>query len=89
MTSYKNCMVCGKPFKICNTCLKSIPEELQWRRVVCCAQHFAYHLPIIRYSRHEINREDAKAELNKAIAKFGEVEFADDIKPLVREIFAD
>lgn len=89
MASYKNCMVCGKQFKICNTCLKSVPEELQWRRVVCCPQHFVYHLPIIRYSRHEITREDAKVEIEKAIAAFGEVEFSDDIKPLVREILAD
>lgn len=82
-------MVCGKRFKICNTCLKSMPEELQWRRVVCCSQHFAYHLPIIRYSRHEITREEAKAEIEKAIAAFGEVEFSDGIKPLVREILVD
>lgn len=86
---YRNCMVCGKRFKICNTCLKSMPEELQWRRVVCCAQHFAYHLPIIRYSRKEIGRNEAKAELKSAIAKFGEVEFAADIKSIVNEILAD
>lgn len=89
MAAYRNCMVCGKRFKICNTCLKSMPEELQWRRVVCCSQHFAYHLPIIRYVRKEISRYEAKAELTRAIEKFGKVEFAEDIKPVVNEILAD
>lgn len=89
MTSYKNCMVCGKRFKICNTCLKSVPEELQWRRVVCCPQHFVYHLPIIRYTRKQITRAEAKVDLNNAFAKFGEVEFAADIKPVVDEILAE
>lgn len=86
---YRNCMVCGKQFKVCNTCLKSMPEELQWRRVVCCIQHFAYHLPIIRYSRKQIGRDEAKAELKSAIEKFGEVEFAKDVKPIADEILAD
>lgn len=87
--AYRNCTVCGKQFKICNTCLKSVPEELQWRRVVCCSQHFAYHLPIIRYSRKQISKAEAKAELEHAIAAFGEVEFAEDIKSVVNEILAD
>lgn len=82
-------MVCGKRFKICNTCLKSMPEELQWRRVVCCSQHFAYHLPIIRYVRKEIGRDEAKAELTRAIEKFDKIEFAEDVKPVVNEILAD
>ncbi len=87
--TYRNCMVCGKRFKICNTCLKSMPEELQWRRVVCCSQHFAYHLPIIRYVRKEISRDNAKAELQHAITTFGEIEFAENIKSVVNEILAD
>lgn len=82
-------MVCGKQFKVCNTCLKSMPEELQWRRVVCCVQHFAYHLPIIRYSRKQISRDEAKAELKSAIEKFGEVEFARDVKAIADEILSD
>lgn len=89
MASYKNCMVCGKRFKICNTCLKSVPEELQWRRVVCCSQHFAYHLPIIRYTRKKIGRDEAKAELTRAIETFGNIDFAKDVKPIVNEILAD
>lgn len=82
-------MVCGKQFKVCNTCLKSVPEELQWRRVVCCSQHFAYHLPIIRYTRKQISRDEAKAELQNAIAAFGKVEFARDVKAIADEILAD
>lgn len=89
MAVYKNCMVCGKQFKVCNTCHNTLPEELQWRRVVCCPQHFAYHLPIIRYSRKQISKDEAKADLKAAIEKFGEVEFAADIKSIVNEILSD
>lgn len=73
---------------MCNTCLKSMPEELQWRRVCCCAKHFAFHLPIIRYVRHEIDKDTAKAELQKAVTNFGEVEYADNIKKTVAEILS-
>ena len=89
MATYRDCMVCGKQFKVCNTCLKSIPEELQWRRVVCCPQHFAYHLPIIRYVRKQISRDEAKKELKNAIETFGEIEFVADIKSVADEILAD
>lgn len=87
--TYSNCMVCGKRFKVCNTCLKSIPEELQWRRVVCCSQHFAYHLPIIRYTRKQIKKDEAKAELERAIAAFGKVNFTKDVEPIVEEILSE
>lgn len=87
--AYKNCMVCGKRFKVCNTCIKSIPEELQWRRVVCCSQHFAFHLPIIRYARKEIDKNEARAELERAVSAFGTVNFAEGISPIVNEIFSD
>lgn len=89
MASYRNCMVCGKQFKICSTCIKSIPEELQWRRVVCCSQHFAYHLPIIRYIRKQISKEEAKKELKSAVAAFGEVNYTADIRSVVNEIMAE
>ena len=83
---YKKCLVCGKEFKVCKTCLPHVPEELQWRRVVCCSSHFNYHLPIIRYVRDEISKEQARTELLEAIELYGEIEFADNIKPIVDEI---
>ncbi len=86
---YRNCMVCGKQFKVCNVCHKSVPEELQWRRVVCCPQHFAFHLPIIRYVRKEISKSDARAEIENAVKNYGEIEYAEDIKPVVDDIFSD
>ncbi len=86
---YKECMVCGKQFKVCNTCIKSVPEELQWRRVVCCSQHFAFHLPVIRYHRKQISKAEAKEDLQRAIAAFGNVNFKSDIQPIVNEILAD
>lgn len=87
--TYKDCMVCGKRFKVCNTCIKSIPEELQWRRVVCCSQHFAFHLPIIRYVRKQISKAEACTELKRALSAYGEVEFTKDIQPIVDEILSD
>ena len=84
-----NCLVCGKLFEQCHTCNKNIDEMLQWRRVVCCPEHFAYHLPIIQYVRKQITKIEAKAELSKAIADYGEIEFADNIKSVVAEILAE
>lgn len=85
----KTCMVCGKQFKACGTCHKNVPEELQWRRVVCCPQHFAFHLPIIRYVRKEIDKADAKSAIENAVKNYGEIEFTNDIKAVVDEILSD
>lgn len=82
-------MVCGKKFKICSVCHKSVPEHLQWRRVVCCPQHFAFHLPIIRYVRKEISKSEAKAEITNAIKNHGNIEYSEDIKLIVNEILSD
>lgn len=85
----KSCLVCGKLFEQCNTCSKNIDEMYQWRRVVCCPEHFAYHLPIIRYARKQITKAEAKADLDKAIADYGKIEFADNVKALVAEILTE
>ena len=85
----KQCLVCGKDFEVCNTCSKYTDEVYQWRRVVCCPEHFAYHLPIIQYVRKQITKDEAKKELLSAIDAYGEVNFADNIKPTVAEILAE
>lgn len=85
----KNCLVCGKLFEQCHTCNKNIDEMFQWRRVVCCPEHFAYHLPIIEYVRGQISKAEAKAQLDKAIKDYGEIDFADNIKAVVAEIMAE
>ena len=84
-----NCLVCGKEFEQCHTCNKNVDEMLQWRRVVCCPEHFAFHLPIIQYVRGQISKAEAKAELDKAIKDYGEIDFADNIKSVVAEIMAE
>lgn len=85
----RNCLVCGKEFVPCNSCNKNVDEALQWRRVVCCPEHFVYHLPVIQYVRKQIAKAEAKTELDKAINDYGEIEFADNIKPVVAEILAE
>ena len=85
----KNCLVCGKLFEQCNTCNKNVDEMYQWRRVVCSPEHFAYHLPIIQYVRGQITKAEAKAELDKAIKDYGEIDFADNIKSVVAEIMVE
>ena len=84
-----NCLVCGKEFEQCHTCNKMVDEMYQWRRVVCCPEHFSYHLPIIQYVRKQISKAEAKAELDKAIKDYGEIDFADNIKSVVAEIMAE
>ena len=82
-------MVCGKEFKACNTCQQNIPETLQWRRVVCCPAHFAYHIPIIMYHNGEYSKDKARTELQNAIDAYGDIEYCDNVKAIVDEIFAD
>lgn len=89
MEIIRHCLVCGKEFKACNTCQQSIPETLQWRRVVCCPAHFAYHIPIIMYHNGEYNKDKARTELQNAIDAYGNIEYCDNVKAIVDEIFAD
>lgn len=86
---YRDCLVCGKPFKVCNTCPKNMEEIFQWRRVVCCPEHFAYHIPIIQYSRGKIDKTTAQNELRSAIDTYGNIEFCDNIKNIVEDILSD
>lgn len=84
-TVMKNCLVCGKEYPACAFC-DSQNEFLAWRSVVCKQEHFAYHIPIIRYIRKQINKEQAKTDLLNAEKMYGELEYADDIKNIVAEI---
>lgn len=89
MANMKNCLVCGKEFKPCNTCSKSIGDMYNWHRVVCCREHFYYHVPIIEYIRKGISKSEARKELTQAIQDYGEIDFADNIKSVVEEILAE
>ena len=75
----KNCLVCGKEYPACAFC-DSQNEFLAWRSVVCKQEHLAYHVPIIRYIRGQIGKEQAKADLLNAERMYGELEYADEIK---------
>ena len=86
MDTYRDCMVCGKSFKVCRTCRKDIDEVYQWRRVVCCPEHFAFHIPIIDYVRGNIDKATAKSDLEQAIKKYGDIKFSEDVASIVAEI---
>lgn len=89
MEIIRHCLVCGKEFKACNTCQQNIPETLQWRRVVCCPAHFAYHIPIIMYHNGEYSKDKARTELQDAIDTYGNIEYCDNVLAIVNEILAD
>ena len=89
MDNIITCRVCGKKFKACNSCMKGVDEELQWKKVVCCREHFAYHIPIIMYHRGKMSKEEAREKLTQAIKTYGEVDFVDNVKPIVDEILAE
>lgn len=84
-TIMKNCLVCGKEYPACAFC-DSQNEFLAWRSVVCKQEHFAYHIPIIRYIRNQISKEQARTDLINAEKMYGEIEYADDIKDVVKDI---
>lgn len=86
-------MVCKAYFEPCNSCdkLKVFykDEMYQWRKVVCCPEHFLYHVPIIEYSRGQLSKEQAKAELLETIKNNGNIDFNDNVKSIVAEILSD
>lgn len=88
MSNIKNCLVCGKEFKPCNTCQKGVDEMFQWRRVVCCPEHFLYHMPIIQYTRGKIDKAAARKDLQSAIDTYGNIEFCNNIKSIVDDILS-
>lgn len=91
MTETKKCGVCNKDFSPCSRCLKQSNnnEMLQWRRVVCCPEHFSFYLPVINYVRRNIDKETAKKELQTAVNYYGKPDFNDNIKGIVNEIMAE
>ena len=50
----KECQVCKKMFEPCSTC----HQFSGWRAVVCCPEHYAFHIPIISYIRNKITKGD-------------------------------
>lgn len=89
----KQCMVCKAMFIPCTSCdkLKVFykDEIYQWKKVVCCSEHFFYHLPIIEYKRGMITKEEAKEQLQNAIDKYGNLDFNDNVKFIVEDILAE
>lgn len=80
----KECSVCKNKFKPCQSCDGSV---VQWRRVVCCPEHFYPHMTLVEYRDKKINKETAKKQLENAIEVIGEIDFNDNVKGLVNEIY--
>ena len=81
----KECQVCKKMFEPCSTC----HQFSGWRAVVCCPEHYAFHIPIISYIRNKITKEQAKTDLQEAISVYGMIDFNDNILDFVNEILAE
>ena len=80
----KECALCKNKFKPCRSCDGSV---VQWRRVVCCPEHFCPHMTLVEYRDKKINKETAKKQLENAIEIIGEIDFNDNVKGLVNEIY--
>lgn len=89
MSNTKSCLVCGKEFTPCNTCVKGANDIYNWKKVTCCREHHDYLMPIIEYHRHEISKCEAKKELEKVINEYGEITFAKNIAGIANEILAE
>ena len=85
MTTKKDCAVCVNQFKPCQSCDGSV---VQWRRVVCCPEHFYSHMVIVEYRDKAIDKATAKEQLEDVIERFGKVDFNNNIQALVDEILA-
>lgn len=92
MSEKIRCAVCNNLFEPCERCLRLSPiygEINQWRRVVCCPEHFSYHMPIILYIREKISKDKAKKDLQMVINEYGMIDFNDNVKGIVDEILAE
>lgn len=89
----KQCSVCKKMFVPCSSCEKLQvffnDEAYQWRKVVCCPEHFYYHLPIIEYSRGVIDKKTAKERLTETIERTGKIDFNNNVSGIVQEILSE
>ena len=86
----KQCSVCNKMFNPCERCiqLSALSSDIQWRRVVCCPQHFEFHMPIINYVRGNISKDDAAEQLIEAMIRYGEPVYNSTVEPIVNEILS-
>lgn len=94
MAEKKRCMVCNKEFTPCSRCSGSISgingvDLKPWRQVVCCPEHYSFHVTLNKYVRGTIDKETAGKELRTAIRYYGEVDYNDNVKHLAEEIMAE
>lgn len=77
-------------FNPCERCiqLSALSSDIQWRRVVCCPQHFEFHMPIINYVRGNISKDDAAEQLIEAMIRYGEPVYNSTVEPIVNEILS-
>lgn len=83
----KRCQVCGNEYPACSYC-EEYGEGYSWRTVVCCREHFLFHLPIIQYIRHKMPKGEAKEQLTLAEEKYGKIDYLPEIQKVVNEIFS-
>ena len=81
----KKCSVCGREFIPCNTC-GGENELLKWRRVVCCPEHFSFHIILISYIRGITSKEQARQELVQAMERFGAPVLCGQAKTIAEEL---
>lgn len=85
MEIIKDCAVCKKQFKPCQSCDGSV---VQWRRVVCCPEHFSPHVTLVAFRDGLIDKQTAKKDMEDIIKRFGEIDFNNNVQALVDKIFA-
>lgn len=86
MEMIKECAVCKNKFKPCQSCDGSV---VQWRRVVCCPEHFNPHMTLIAFRDSVIDEETAKKELEDVIQRIGQIDFNDNVKGLLDKIYVE
>ena len=80
----RKCLVCGKEFVPCASCAGD--ELLSWRRVVCCAEHFSFHLAMVEYSRGAISASQALEDIRECEELYGKPDYCGSAKKQIDEI---
>ena len=79
------CSICGKPYKVCNSCLEQKTFK-PWRTVTDTIEHYKIYMAIHGYTISN-NKKKAKDELEKCDLS-GLEDFNPEIKKVIKEILA-
>ena len=80
------CIVCGKPYRVCDDCLKK-HSFLPWRTIADTREHYPVYLVLIQYRDGYLSRPEAREKLSRI--SFSPEECREGVRRQIQEIFSE